>query len=46
MKKPNQVLLLLFYSLVMSSGCKKDKEPTDPFAGLSNQLVCKINGVE
>jgi hypothetical protein len=46
MKKLNEILLLLITSLIMSSGCKKDKEPTDPFATLSNQLVCKIDGNE
>jgi hypothetical protein len=47
MKKLNQIFLLLIASLTMSLGCKKDKQsPADPFASLSNQLVCKVNGSE
>jgi hypothetical protein len=45
-EKLNQMFFLFISSLVMSSGCKKDKEPTDPSASLSNQLVCKIDRVE
>ncbi len=41
---PKTWLLLLVIS-VLSARCKKDNI-SDPFGGLNNQLVCKINGSE
>jgi hypothetical protein len=49
MKPRTKIIFCIpFCGLLLSASCKKPKTPPpgDPFANLSNQLVCKINGSE